>query len=551
MGTRPRNRARRTTSRWVVLGAAPALAVTVALSGCGSGGGAASDVGATSQRTLDGVPATKAKTTTPIKHVVVLFDENISFDHYFGTYPHATNEDGTSFHAKSGTPKVDGLNNQLLHHNPNLYNPKRLSREHALTCDQDHNYAAEQKAFSGGRMDRFVEDTGKDKCTGQPILHGEPGLVMDYFDGNNVTALWNYAQNYTMSDNSYGSAYGPSTPGAIELASGQTHGIYAVDPDTHKRVHDSSVVTSPNAHGVGTMINDPQPAYDDCSNENHTNDDNLGVLTGTNIGDLLNRKQLTWGWFQGGFRPTSHKDGYAVCGAKHANIGGQSQLDYIPHHEPFQYYKSTANEKHLPPSSAKAVGYSDRANHQYDLKDFDAALKSGDMPAVSFLKAPKHQDGHAGYSDPIDEQKFLATYINKVQKSKHWEDTAVVVAYDDSDGWYDHKFPGVSNGSHDGAEDDRKLCGHKHAVQGYQDRCGPGPRLPLLVISPYAKVNHVDHRRTEQTSVLKFIEDNWRLGRIGDGSFDRRAGSLSGMFDFHHPHAGKLLVDPKTGAVRH
>ncbi|MCO5970509.1 phospholipase C [Actinoallomurus soli] len=490
---------------------------------------------------------TQVRTATPIKHVVVLFGENISFDHYFGTYPKAANTDGTKFVAKRHTPRVDGLTKKLLKDNPNQYNPKRLTPAQAMTCDQDHGYGSEQKAVNGGKMDGFVEHTEKDKCTGQPVLFGEPGLVMDYYDGNTVTAMWNYAQNYAMSDNSWDSVFGPSTPGALNLISGQTHGGYAVDPVTHKKVSDAYVVQSPDANGVGTVINDPDPAFDDCSGTNHTSKNNLAVMTGQNIGDLLNKNKVTWGWFQGGFRPTGTANGYAVCGATHQNVGGINVTDYSPHHEPFQYYKSTANEKHLPPSSVAAIGRTDQANHQYDLSDFDAALSAHNLPAVSFLKAAAYQDGHAGYSDPLDEQQFIVNTINKLQKSPEWSSTAVVLAYDDSDGWYDHKAPRILSGSTD-ASQDTTLCGKAKVAGGYQDRCGPSQRLPLLVVSPYAKVNHVDHHYTEQTSVLKFIEDNWGVGRIGDASFDQRAGSLSGMFDFRHPRAGRLFLDPKSGA---
>src|SRR5580693_9831714 len=87
-------------------------------------------------------------TRTPIKHLVVLFDENESFDHYFGTYPFAANTDGSKFYAKRGTPRVNGLTTSLLKHNPNSYNPERLSYEQALTCDQNHGYLPEQQAFN-------------------------------------------------------------------------------------------------------------------------------------------------------------------------------------------------------------------------------------------------------------------------------------------------------------------------------------------------------------------------------------------------------------------
>jgi phospholipase C len=491
-----------------------------------------------------------AAARTPIQHVVVIFDENISFDHYFGTYPHAANTDGTPFRAARHTPAVNGLSPVLLTHNPNAYNPLRLTHEQALTCDQDHTYGHEQQAYDGGKADKFVEFTTHDTCTGQPILFGRPGLVMDYYDGNTVTGLWNYAQHYALNDNSFDSTYGPSSPGAINLISGQTHGIHAVDPVTGAKVTDPYTVVSPDADGVGTMINDPDPAYDDCSDANHTARSALGVLTGRNVGDLLNARNVTWGWFQGGFRPTGTANGYAVCGSTHANIGGNAVVDYSPHHNPFAYYRSTANPQHLAPSSVAAIGHTDRANHNYDLADFDAALSAGNLPSVSYLKAASYQDGHAGYSDPIDEQHFLVRTINAIQRSSAWASTAVMIAYDDSDGWYDHVAPPRVNGSADPAQDQPALCGTAPIAKGYQDRCGYGPRLPLLVVSPYSRVNHVDHGLTDQTSVLRFIEDNWGLGRIGDASYDARAGSLGGMFDLRgRPDTGRVLLDEATGAV--
>jgi phospholipase C len=224
-------------------------------------------------------------------------------------------------------------------------------------------------------------------------------------------------------------------------------------------------------------------------------------------------------------------------------------VDYSPHHNPFEYYKSTSNPKHLPPTSVKAIGHTDQANHQYDLTDFDAAVKADNLPSVSYLKAGEYQDGHAGYSDPLDEQAFLVKTINALQKSPQWKSTAVVVAYDDSDGWYDHVSPPVINGSHDAANDTAR-CETKPAGGGYADRCGYGPRTPLLVISPYSKANHVDHTLTDQSSILKFVEDNWGTGRIGDFSADKWAGSLNGMLDFHgRPNTRPVILDEKTGAV--
>jgi len=490
--------------------------------------------------------AGKGKTKTPIKHVVVIFDENVSYDHYFGTYPKATNKGGTRFKAYKGTPKNDNLvTAKLLKQNPNLYKPFRLKPTDVPTCSQNHTYTAEQKAFNGGAMDQFVQNVSVDTCGG---LYGVPGLTMGYFDGNTVTGLWNYAQNFAMSDRYFGSNFGPSTPGAINLVSGNTHGFVEVDSLTGAQVPTPTSVIDPDpTTGVGSFVGDPQPFYDDCSahGANH-----LVKSTGRNVGDLLNARGITWGWFQGGFAPTAPSDGtsYAVCGAAHQNVGGATVGDYIPHHNPFSYYASTANPHHLPPTSIKAVGHTDQANHNYDLSVFGQAIKAKSLPAVSFVKASAYQDGHAGYSDPIDEQHFLVDTINQIQKSKYWKDTAIIVAYDDSDGWYDHRAATITNGSANGSVD-TALCSGVPAAGGYSGRCGPGPRLPLLVISPYARFNHVDHHQTEQASILRFIEDNWKLGRIGDYSFDTRAGSLKHLFNFSTPRDIQLLLKP-NGAVK-
>src|SRR6516225_9891572 len=162
-------------------------------------------------------------TTTPIQHVVVIFQENVSFDHYFATYPVAANNNSgePQFTALPNTPSVNGLSGPLLTANPNSAPPVRLTRAQAVTCDQDHNYADEQKAYNGGLMNKFVESVGSSSASCDVAGLGK-NVVMGYYDGNTVTAFWNYAQNYAMSDNSYNTVFGPSTPGAINLVSGQT-----------------------------------------------------------------------------------------------------------------------------------------------------------------------------------------------------------------------------------------------------------------------------------------------------------------------------------------
>jgi phospholipase C len=599
-----------------VLTAATALSMGIALSVPAAAGAAR----ATSR---DGT----GSTTTPIQHLVVIFQENVSFDHYFGTYPKAANTSGQPFHAAKGTPKVNNLANTpgaggtgtLLTNNPNQdagghqVNPRRYDPANindVLTCDQNHAYGPEQMAFDGGKMDKFVTTVGTgsgNSPTGQPCNASD---VMNYYDGNTVTGLWNYAQHFAMSDNSFGTTFGPSSPGALNLISGDTGGVGQMINGA-----DTDGDTVPDGQGGHTLISDAQPYYDDCSTRD------AASLTGQNVGDLLNTAGLSWGWFQGGFTPTTSfatatggtqptstfipdqfKGKFAtppasdqgLCNAVHpvgAAIGGTGGVtpgptnygnkdDYIPHHEPFQYYASTANPHHLPPASLSAIGTDTQtfvngvpqfntANHQYDISNFNSLvgaiahgfISPSHLPAVSFLKAPGYQDGHAAYSDPFDEQQFIVNEINALERTPDWSSTAVVIAYDDSDGWYDHVFSGIHNTSNTsgvanppGPQDfltGTGLCGDTTAnppLAGQNGRCGYGPRLPLLVISPWAKRNFVAHTLTDQSSILRFIEDNWKLPRIS-GSFDAMAGSLTNMFKFSGRHGltKKLFLDPVTG----
>jgi len=346
-------------------------------------------------------------TTTPIKHVIVVYQENVSFDHYFGTYPHAANTDGTRFVAAPGTPTVNGLSADLLSNNPNGMNPARLTPAQALTCDQDHDYTAEQQAFDHGAMDKFIQYTQKNICKAPAYGATDPHLALDYYDGNTVTALWNYAQHFAMSDNSYGTTFGPSTPGALNLVSGQTANAYAVSPSGQRTTDAYAVPNQSGVNSTGTVINDPDPAFDKCSNLKNA----TAALTGKNVGDLLTDKGVSWGWFQGGFGDCAASSEIGQYSQQH---GGGTTQDYSAHHEPFQYYQSTANPDHTPPASVAEVGHAGPANHQYDLSYFNQALDAGNLPAVSFVKAKKAQDGHAAYSDPLDEQHFLVDLVNQV-----------------------------------------------------------------------------------------------------------------------------------------
>ena len=536
-------------------------------------------------------------TTTPIQHVIVLFQENVSFDHYFGTYPVAQNNPGEQpFFAYPGTPAVNGFTPDLLNRNPNLntagakVNPPRLTPAQAYTCSQNHNYGPEQQALDSGLMDEFPQFTGRTTSEG---CASDGSTVLGYYDGNTVAAFWNYAQNFALNDNSFGSNFGPSTPGAINLISGQTFG-----GTTHFGT--GSTASYPNAVQSGvTDIGDFDAYLDDCGADKggsvtttttlEMNSDATAQTGGKNIGDLLNAAGVTWGWFQGGFRPTTPATSTtpAVCGAARINhqypsttpttvvpdpaaplLTGSdvhtSGADYVSHHEPFMFYASTRNPHHLPPSSVAAIGTTDQANHQYDTLDFFSALSAGNLPAVSFIKAPSAYNGHPGNSDPITEQYWITQVINQVMQSPFWSTTAIVIAYDDSDGWYDHVTgplvspSAVTISGQSSAYDNVAGVGNcGHPVSGAQPaRCGYGPRLPLLVISPYSNPNYVDHTLTNQASIINFIESNWSLPFIdgpsapnpGIGSFDRFSGPLTGMLNFNAPPSTNPVLLTCSGA---
>ena len=452
-------------------------------------------------------------TKTPIKYLVVIFQENRTFDNYFATYPFAENLPGERpFHARENTPRVNGLSKPLLTRNQNLVQPFRFSPLDALTvtCDPDHSYTALQQSLDMGLLDDFVQTTTTGDCA------ATPEVPMGYFDGNTIYALWTYAQNFAMSDNFHTTTIGPSTIGAVNLISGQLHGVILTPP----------VPSNPNVVD-GTMINNVEPTYDMCSKPN-TQTASFDPATNKNIGDRLNEKEVTWGWFTGGFRD---------CSQTHIGGAGKPVKDYKTFHSPFMYYRSTANPYHLPPSSPCMVGKSDQANHNYDLEDFWEAAKEGVVPAVSFFKAAAYQDGHANNSSPLLEQEFLIHTLNRLQKLPQWKQMAVIICYDDSGGWYDHEMPPIINQSQIPADalTGPGSCGTETPLGGYQGRPAYGFRTPFLLISPYARENYVDSSLIDQTSVLRFIEDNWRLDPIGNFSFDAYAGSITGMFDFDSP----------------
>ncbi len=246
-----------------------------------------------------------------------------------------------------------------------------------------------------------------------------------------------------------------------------------------------------------------------------------GVMTGKNIGDLLNAKHVTWGWFQGGFAPTSTNSAARSAAPPTQHVGGD-QVDRVlaaPGSVPV-----LRHDREPGPPGADLAGR-DRPHRPGQppvrpvrLLRRPEGTGGAKLPSVSYLKAPEYQDGHPGESGPTDEQRFLVNTINQIEKSKYWPSTAIVVTYDDSDGWYDHLPPKIVNGSNDG------INTGEPPRAGTTPRCAPRARwasAPPTAGSGTASGCRWWSSRpargrttsasnlTATTSVVQFIENNW------------------------------------------
>ena len=308
--------------------------------------------------------------------------------------------------------------------------------------------------------------------------------------------------------------------------------------------------------GSLTKISDADPIGDMCSSPTR----NQGQMGGKNIGNLLNSAGISWGWFMGGFNLSLVTSNQTTgCARSSTGLSGTT-ADYVPHHSWFRYYPSTANPDHTRPASNAEIGHNGLANHGYDIQDIMAIAKAGAIPAVSFIKAPAYQDAHAGYSNPLDEQTFVVTLIDLLMQKDYWKDTAVVILYDDSDGWYDHQMAPIENQSTGPADalTGPGACGsaatslpglntsaNPHAL----GRCGYGmPTFAgdLAVRAAEFRGSYFDRSDFGDSFHRRY---NWLRGqRIGQGSFDSIASPLGQMFDFTKIRQNSILIlDPSTG----
>ena len=439
-------------------------------------------------------PAFAEPPASKINHLIVVYQENWSFDGLFGTLP-GVNGIANAASApkqvdKSGTPyatlpqPIDtgkkGPDPRFPTDLPNaLFDASKYVPVDQRTGDLVHRYYQERLQIDGGRMDKFVQ------------FSDAAGLAMSYFDSA-ALPLGKLAAQYTVADNWFHSAFGgsflnhfwlvcactPSWPNAPASQVAQVNEFGGL-------IKDGAV--TPDGYAVNTSftVNSPHPA--------NITDPALLVPNQVmpNIGDRLSEKGISWAWYSGGWNDA---------------LAGHADPLFQYHHQPFAYFANYAD------------GTRAKAEHLRDMSDFFGALKGGSLPAVSFVKPLGPDNEHPGYTDELRGQQYVANLVQQVQASPYWKDTAIVVTYDENGGRYDHVAPPPP------------------------DRWGPGTRIPALIISPYARKGYVDHTQYETVSILKFIEERWGLDPLAER--DARANSFVNAFDFSQVAPGP----PNTGS---
>ena len=439
---------------------------------------------ATSAPPATAVPAAKASGLNKLNHVVVILQENWSFDSLYSEFPGANGID-------EGGPPIKQLDNQNRPYTT-LPQPKDTNKKpviadtrfpanlpvrpfdidqyvapNAHIGDLTQRFYQEQQQIDGGKMDKFV------------AKNQSAGLALGYFNAT-VLPEGQLAKQYTLADNFFHAAFGSSLLNHFWLIAAATpqwpkapaNMVAKVDP-SGALIKDGAV--TPDGYLVNTAYpaNGPHPA---------TITDTAQLvppLTLPTIGDRLDEKNISWGWFSGGWND-------AV--ARHPDPLFQFN------HQPFAYLAKYGN------------GTPGQVAHLHDEQDFLRALRDNTLPAVAFVKPAGADDEHPGYADLARGQQHVADLVQAVRQSSAWADTAIIVTYDENGGFWDHVAPPKG------------------------DRWGPGTRVPAIIISPYAKKGYVDHTQYDTTSILKLIEDRWGLAPLG--TRDAVANGLANAFDF-------------------
>lgn len=442
-----------------------------------------------------------------IEHIVVIYQENRSFDHYFGAYRHprgaavATllDKDGKIDRRFLGLQKnpagipyatlpvpddIPGFQNALLENRPFHLAPY-IPAGHNVPWDPEHHFFRMFAQIDRGAMDRFValalgrhhapfDKSAEADPVAMMLAESKPsGAVLGFYTREDIPDYHRLADSYVLFDHFFQAMSGGSTGNALYLAAARSaewpqapHGqTGSLTPPAFDKPYD----------GRGVLINDLPP----LNGPTEASPAQLKIApppdaqTYPSIGDRLTTASVSWAWYNEGWnavKPWALKtafgpgDGSAVVDTIHL---------YVPHHNPFQYYPSWfANVK---------------AGRMRDSDDFFEDVRTGRLPQVSFLKATGAHDEHPADSAPRWGEQWVMRLLKALGASNLWEKTAVVITYDEGGGFWDHVAP------------------------PQPDAYGCGTRIPALLISPWARRGYVDHRIADTTSVLAFITARFNL----------------------------------------
>jgi phospholipase C len=419
-----------------------------------------------------------------IQHVIVIYQENWSFDGLYGKFPGAEGianaGDRMKQMKKDGTPYTTLPQPLDTSKNPPVPDPRFPANLAVAPYDAApfappdrkigdivNRALQEERQINGGRMDGFV------------AWSENGGLAMSYYDATDLP-VGQLAQQYTLADHFFHAAFGGSLFNHFWLVCGCTPtwpnapANLVLQLDAQGVVVKDGSVTS-DGYVVHTVYSSTRPHPANISDPAQL----MPPLMMPTIGERLSEKGISWAWYSGGWNDA---------------VAGRPDATFQFHHQPFNYF------------APYAEGTAARAEHLKDVDDFLAALRSGNLPAVAFVKPIGANNEHPGYANLLQGQKYVATLVKAVQDSAVWKDTVIIITYDEGGGRWDHVPP----------------------PRG--DRWGPGIRVPAIIISPYAKRRFVDHTTYETTSILKFIEARWGLAPLGPR--DAAANGLLNAFDF-------------------
>lgn len=429
----------------------------------------------------DVAPAVLAQSSLErINHVIVIYQENWSFDSLYGKFPGANGLANADAGAVRQVDKDDRaystLPQPLTRGQPDPRFPSDLPNEpfhlaqfippSEVPGSPVHEFYREQHQINGGKMNKFVAwtDVG--------------GLVMSYYDATNWP-MGRFAQQFTLADNYFHAAFGGSFLNHMWLICACTP-VWGDAPAALRAqvdlqgflIRDGRVTPDGFVVNTSFTVNTPHPATADPK----TLVPNQTLPT---IGDRLSQRGISWAWYSGGWRSA---------------LAGRPDPLFQFHHQPFAFFANYAD------------GTAAKAKHLRDEEDFFHDLAVGNLPAVVFIKPVGADNEHPGYAAPLRGQAHAASLVRAIMNSPYWNDTVIIVTYDENGGRWDHVAPPVG------------------------DRWGPGTRVPAIIISPFAKRKFIDHTRYDTTSILALIERRWRLQPLG--TRDAAANGLINAFDF-------------------